>query len=165
MRNNIIYLAIVLMLLSLLACQPKVKQQETEAQETERLTQEKQAEDETAFQALSTYNGDYYIEIGENEGLNAVLTLQYNGDKTFDFVWTFQVQAEETQCNGKLQGKILMDRSQHGFYQENGCFVHFNFNGLYNNKMVVEIPDVEKDNCKSLQGECTFGGIYTMEVN
>ncbi|MCS7004818.1 MAG: hypothetical protein NZM38_05775 [Cytophagales bacterium] len=158
MRSTFSYFFVVVIFLVLGACQASQKK----AEETDNNEEQVTKENEEAYQALVGYSGTYQIESGENEGLSSKLTLQYNNDKTFDFTWNFEVHSEETNCTGKLQGKILVDNTQHGFYQEGDCIVHFNFNGIYNGKFLVEIPPIEKSSCQTLQGECAFGGTYVM---
>lgn len=127
---------------------------ETEAEEESRLLIEKQAEDEKAFNELNLYDGEYSI-YSESEEVVATLEIKYNNDKTFNFHWNFNVS---DLCSAKYEGIIQMDRTQHGFFNENGCTLHFNFMGSWNEGEVIEI-EIEGD-CNNLFGDCEFSGKY-----
>lgn len=127
---------------------------ETEAEEESRLLIEKQAEEEKTYNELNLYDGKYSI-YSESEGVVATLEVKYNNDKTFNFTWDFYVTDI---CSAKYEGMIQMDRTQHGFFNENGCTLHFNFMGSWPEGEVIEI-EIEGD-CDKLLGDCEFNGKY-----
>lgn len=57
-------------------------------------------EDSIAYSQLGMYDGTCEIKT-ESEGVNATLTLRYNGDQTFNYEWRFEVDVEEAKCDGK----------------------------------------------------------------
>jgi hypothetical protein len=116
-------------------------------------------DDSIAFASLEVYNGKYYI-ITESEGVKAYLTLKYSGNKTFIINWDFEVNNVAARCNGKIDGEILMDQTQHGFFVCNHSIIHFNFNGTWNGNEVVEIIFEEPYKCKKISGDCDFSGTY-----
>jgi hypothetical protein len=128
---------------------------ETEAQETQRLLQERHLEDEKSFSELDVYDGNYTLYT-ESEGVNATLRLKYNGDKTFQFNWEFLVA---DQCSARASGFIQMDRTQHGFYQGKEGFAHVNFMGSGQMGMMVELEWEKRPN--GAKGDCNFSGTYT----
>lgn len=134
-------------------------QEETEEEEMERILKERYLEDIIAFTELTTYDGEYRIST-ESEGVDATLQLKYNGDQTFDYQWKLAVTSEETTCKGEMKGVLTMDQTQHGFDKIEDCFVHFNFNGYFNDGYVVEIDFEDQTKCASLTGECIFSGTY-----
>jgi hypothetical protein len=55
-----------------------------------------------------------------------------------------------------------MDRTQHGFYADDDCPLHFNFNGSSADYgMIVEID--QSDICTKLQEACSFTGTYSTQ--
>lgn len=130
--------------------------EETEEEESERLLRERAAEDEEAYKYLSTYDGTYTL-FTESEGAEGKLELKYNNDRVFDF--KLELKALDI-CQGSASGQVVMDRTQHGFFQTDGCMLHFNFMGNWGDSgMVVEIEQPEA--CSLMKGECIFTGKYT----
>ncbi len=136
-----------------------IAKQETEAEESERIFKQRHIEDSVAFTQLGTYDGTYSIKT-ESEGVNATLTLHYNGDQTFNYEWSFDVAGEEASCKAKRKGIVAMDRTQHGLDSDGNCTMHFNFNGLWNDGYVIEIDFEDQAKCSDLIGQCTFSGTY-----
>jgi hypothetical protein len=127
---------------------------ETEQEELDRLQRERLEEDEKVYGELGIYNGTYGI-ITESEGVYATLEVEYNNDKTFTFTWLFT--AADT-CEAKYSGLFFMDQTQHGFYVDGECTLHFNFMGNWGDGDIIEI---EYDGrCEGLKGECIFIGKY-----
>lgn len=122
------------------------------------ILQERQAEDDSAYATLRFHSGDYVLYT-ESEGVNATLQLQYNDDKTFNFLWRFE--APDAGCSGEMKGLLLMDRTQHGFYHADGCMVHFEFRGLWDGQYLVDLT-LEENNCMLMTGNCIFSGTYMM---
>ena len=52
-----------------------------------------------------------------------------------------------------------MDRTQHGFYNTDSCYLHVNFLGMYGNTISIEIEQVE--DCSLIKGDCIVSGTYT----
>jgi hypothetical protein len=136
--------------------------EETEKEETERILKQRHQDDSVAFSELAIYNGTYRIQT-ESDGVNATLKLQYKGNQTFAYDWSFNVSAEEADCNAKRKGILTMDRTQHGFDRKGNCMMHFNFNGLWEKGYVVEIDFEDASQCPDLKGSCTFSGTYVTE--
>lgn len=132
---------------------------ETEVDETDRVMRLRYFEDSVAYAQLVTYDGTYQIQT-ESEGVNATLSLHYNGDRTFTYDWNFVVDNEEIQCNGSRKGLIAMDRTQHGVDVKEACLMHVNFNGNQDGGYVVEIDFEDQSKCDFLTGECAFSGTY-----
>ena len=133
--------------------------EESEKEESEQIFKQRHIEDSIAYTQLGIYNGNYWIKT-ESEGVNATLTLNYNGDKTFNYEWQFVVDNEEIKCFGKKKGVLAMDRTQHGVDLSGNCTLHFNFNGFWNDGYIVEIDFEDQAKCPDLKGECTFSGTY-----
>lgn len=128
---------------------------ETEEQENERLAKERAAEEEQAFRELGSYNGNYKLYT-ESEGADGKLELNYKGDKIFSFRLNLQVP---DLCQGDVEGEILMDRTQHGLFQQDSCLLHFNFMGNWGDRgFIVEIE--QPDRCNLMKGDCIFTGKY-----
>jgi hypothetical protein len=112
-------------------------------------------EDDSAYAALSAYNGTYDL-ITESEGVDCKLRMNYLGDKRFK---TELKLAVPQICNATIEGEVLMDRTQHGFYNTDSCFLHVNFLGIYGNTVSIEIEQVE--DCPLIKGDCIVSGTYT----
>ena len=129
--------------------------EETEEEEAERLLREQQEEDDRVYSELGMYDGTYDLST-ESEGAAGIVELRYNKDKTFDFIIRLTVPGT---CDGEVIGQITMDRTQHGFYADKGCFLHFNFMGLWAEPgLIVEVE--QEENCDKMKGECIFSGTY-----
>lgn len=131
----------------------------SEDEETEQYQQKKAYEDSVAFAEMGLYDGRYSIYT-ENEGVVAHLELSYQQDKTFSYIWDFKVQAEEATCSAERKGTIYIDQTQHGFADEDGCRLHFNFKGQWSEGMVVELEVEDQSTCTFLKGDCNFSGTY-----
>jgi len=136
-----------------------LQQEETEEEETDRIFKQRYLDDSIAFAQLDMYNGSYFLNT-ESEGVNASLKLVYNGNKTFNYEWNYEVLNGEVNCEAHLNGVFVMDRTQHGFDDNNNCVIHFNLNGYWNNGYVVEIDVEDQAKCSFLKGECSFSGHY-----
>jgi hypothetical protein len=163
LREISFWLMLVLLAFAINACFSPSKEKpsntdettfETEEEEMDRLGREKEKEEEKVYGELGMYNGTYTIKT-ESEAVEASLDLKYNGDKTFSFTWFF---AAADLCEAKYSGLILMDQTQHGFYNDNECTLHFNFMGSWGGSLVVEIDHNEV--CPGMKGECIFSGTY-----
>ncbi|MFN0047645.1 MAG: hypothetical protein ACKVOU_00830 [Cytophagales bacterium] len=132
------------------------KAEETEAEESERIAKEKFEEDELAYKELGQYDGKYTLNT-ESEGADGNLEMQYSGERVFKF--KLIIEAVDI-CAGNIEGEIFMDRTQHGIYRTDSCYLHFNFNGSYANAgLIIEIA--QDDRCSSMKGDCIFSGNYT----
>lgn len=120
-------------------------------------------EDSAAFALLDMYDGTYYI-VTESEGVSASLSLKYNGDRTFDYEWTFNVSNAETNCQAARKGTFTMDRTRHGMDGEEDCLVHFNFDDELEGYYRISIDFADQAQCSGLDGNCNFFGIYEKPV-
>jgi hypothetical protein len=130
-------------------------QEETEEEEMERILRERQEEDEKAYAELGMYNGTYQLQT-ESEGATGTLNLSYSSDRIFNFKLELSVVDF---CKGLIEGEVTMDRTQHGFYNTEGCYLHFNFLGSWGSNLIVEIE--QDGSCTHMEGDCIFGGTYT----
>lgn len=128
--------------------------EETEEEETERISKERFEEDQKAFSELGSYDGKYTL-LTESDGATGTLELKYSGERLFAFTLSLNV-AE--QCDGIVEAELVMDRTQHGFYQGGSCYLHFNFMGSYADGTIVEIE--QPDKCEEMKGDCIFSGTY-----
>lgn len=132
-----------------------VRDDETEEEESERLLRERAIEDEKAFAELNVYDGKYSLST-ESEGAEGSLQLTYEGNKSFSFKLDLTVVDI---CKGSIDGKIFMDRTQHGLFQQDSCLLHFNFMGSWGDSgFIVEIE--QPDPCNLMNGDCIFTGKY-----
>ncbi|MDL5048522.1 hypothetical protein QQ054_21140 [Oscillatoria amoena NRMC-F 0135] len=142
-----------------------IPEEETELEESERIFKQRYLEDSIAFAELDRYDGTYEIQT-ESEGVNAQLVLQYKNDMTFNYTWSFNVASGEVSCKAHREGVLMMDRTQHGFDRVDDCMMHFNFNGLWDGGMVIEIDFEDQFKCNFIKGnECTFSGAYVKKDN
>jgi hypothetical protein len=136
-----------------------IKKFNTEEEETEELFKKRHIEDSIAYTELSMYDGTYAIQT-ESDGVNANLRLKYKKDRTFAYEWQFIVENGDANCAVKRKGVLAMDRTQHGIDREGECLIHFNFNGFWNGRYVVELEFEDQAKCKNLKGDYTFSGTY-----
>lgn len=118
-------------------------------EDPEEMQDERYEADEQAYRDLDQYNGVYAIQT-ESEGVNASLTLEYKGERVFSFELFLEVADV---CTGRINDEFFMDRTQHGFYDREGCLLHFN---LVEGKVEIE----EVDGCAFMKGECTFSSTW-----
>jgi hypothetical protein len=116
-------------------------------------------EDSVAYAQLDMYDGTYYI-VTESEGVNASISLKYNGDRTFEYEWTFTVSNAEAHCQAARKGTFTMDRTRHGMDGEEECLVHFNFDDELEGYYRISIDFADQSQCRGLDGNCNFFGIY-----
>jgi len=135
-----------------------LRQEESEEEETERIMKQRYAEDSISYSQLAMYGGNYEIKT-ESEGVNATLNLQYNGDQSFNYEWSFEVDVEQAKCKAKRKGVLVMDRTQHGIDADGECRIHFNFNGYTSKGYIVEIDFEDQSKC-GVEGGCDFSGAY-----
>lgn len=132
-----------------------VVREETEAEESERIAKERAEADAQAYNELNVYDGSYNLNT-ESEGAEGKLTLTYKGDRVFKFKLELLVSDV---CTGTIENELTMDRTQHGVFQTDGCFLHFNFMGNYaESGMIIEIEQADK--CDLMKGDCIFTGQY-----
>jgi len=116
-------------------------------------------EDSVAYAQLDMYDGKYYI-VTESDGVNASLSLKYKGDRTFEYEWTFNVSNAEANCQAARIGTFTMDRTRHGMDGEEDCLVHFNFDDELEGYYRISIEFADQSQCRGLNGNCNFSGIY-----
>lgn len=160
LKRKSIILSMLVFLFALLSCETKKQEKElTEKELLEIELKKRYEEEQKVYAELPIYNGKYEIYT-ENEGVKATLFLHYLGDKQFQYRWNLEVNQEEIQCRGALEGKIMMDQTQHGFSTCDNSTIHFNFNGFWDGFMVVEMVFEDQKACKKLKGDCNFSGTY-----
>jgi hypothetical protein len=166
-------LLFIVVSLLIFGCGKNTSQENTTSDETEFYTdsisestldeQEYEAarfrEDSIAYALLDMYDGKYYI-VAESDGVNASLSLKYNGDRTFDYEWTFNVSNAEANCQAARKGTFTMDRTRHGMDGEEDCLVHFNFDDELEGYYRISIDFADQAQCRGLNGKCNFFGIY-----
>jgi hypothetical protein len=120
--------------------------------DSEDILRERNNEEEKVYSQLGKYDGVYSIHT-ESEGVSASLKLEYKGDRVFSFELSLEVADV---CSGYIQDKFTMDRTQHGFYDHEGCLLHFNL-------LETEVEIDEPAGCSFMKGECTFSSTWIQQ--
>ena len=98
---------------------------------------------------LRIYNGHFeWQPEGGAEG-GGSLTLSYNENREF----TFSLSTSLNECGANLEGTLFADRTQHAFYQADGCYLHFNF-------LMGDTVEIIEEKCDKHPAECGFAGDY-----